>query len=284
MSIIGWWLASGSVANFLASMIIAIVSMWHPNYEQQIWHVYLVYVGLIWLSVGVIIFGAAYLPYYNKAIFALSVATFAATTISLFVVARDHHAPASFILTDTNSVTGWSSYGLAFLLAVVNATFGFLGTDCAAHLAEEIPNPSRNLPRCMIYPVLMGLGTALPFTGALLYSITDLSAILSTTRLPLIDIYAAATGSDAAASVLLAFFAFCFFGCLVGVGKLVPSYGRSPSHGENRNDGLPHNLGRFSRWRAALLLSLGQCQSQVHNACQCQYSNWCMRDCKLISF
>lgn len=221
LSILGWWLASGSVANFLASMILAIVSVWYPNYEQQRWHIYLIYVGLMWLSVAVIIFGAAYLPYFNKAIFVLSVTTFAATMISLFVVGRHDHAPASFIFTDTQSVTGWSSYGFAFLLAVINATFGYLGTDCAAHLAEEISNPSQNIPKCIIYPVLMGLGTAFPFAAALLYSITDLSAILSSTTLPLIDIYAAATGSDAAASVLLAAFSVCFFGCLVGVGTIV---------------------------------------------------------------
>lgn len=60
-----------------------------------------------------------------------------------------------------------------------------------------------------MYPLLMGLLTAFPFTCALMYSITDLTAVLNTaTGLPLIEIFYQGTGSATAASVFLALFDF----------------------------------------------------------------------------
>lgn len=71
-----------------------------------------------------------------------------------------------------------------------------------------------------MYPLLISLITAFPFACACMFSIIDLKAVLDTaTDLPLIEIYYQGTGSKAAASVLMALFAFCFFGCLVGNGK-----------------------------------------------------------------
>lgn len=66
----------------------------------------------------------------------------------------------------------------------------------------------------------MGLLTSFPFAASLIYSTSDLTTVLdSITGLPLLEIYFQGTGSYAAASVLLAAFTFCLFGCLVGVGK-----------------------------------------------------------------
>jgi choline transport protein len=100
---------------------------------------------------------------------------------------------------------------------LANSVFCFLGSDAGAHLCEEIHNPSKNVPKVIIFPLVMGLITAFPFCCGLLFAITDLSAVLGTpTGLPLIEIYRQGTQSDIAASILTALFAFCFFGCLVG--------------------------------------------------------------------
>ncbi len=222
ISIMGWWLGAASVANFVASMILEIVTVWYGDFTPQHWQQYLIYVGLIWVSVAINVFGSGFLPLFNKMIFALAIVTLTSTMVTLFVVARNHHASGSQIFTDNTNSTGWSSDGWAFMLAIGNAVYSYLGSDCAAHLAEEIDNPSKNLPKVILYPLAMGLLTAFPFTVALMYSITDIKAVLNTvTGLPLIEIYYQGTGSHAAASVLLAIFAFCFFANLVANGKLV---------------------------------------------------------------
>lgn len=220
MTILGWWLAIGSVSNFVASMILEIASAWY-TFERKPWQLYLMYVGVIWLSVAMNIPGSRLLPYYSQLVFVVSVITLFGTMIALFVTARDSHAPASFMFADTTSQTGWTNEGFTFMLATGNAVFGYLGSDCGAHLCEEIAQPSKNVPKVIMLPLVMGLLTAFPFAASLIYSINDLSAVLSA-GMPLMEIYYQATGSRAAASVMLAFFAFCMFGCVVAVGELGP--------------------------------------------------------------
>jgi choline transport protein len=224
MSIIGWWLGAASVANFVASMVLEIVGVWYPNYSIQNWHQYLIYVALTWISVAANVFGSNLIPAFNKLLFVVSVITLSSTMFTLFIVSRNNHAEASFIFTDTTTRSGWSSNGWAFMLAVGNAVYSFLGSDCAAHLCEEIANPAKMVPRVIIWPLLVGLLTAFPFAVSLMYSITDLEAVFNTSAgLPLIEIYYQGTGSRIAASVLLAFFAFCFFGNLVANGTFASS-------------------------------------------------------------
>jgi choline transport protein len=216
ISTLGWWLGAASVSNFVASMILDLAVLWYPSYVIQHWHQYLIYVGLVVVAMAFNIFCSRFIPIMNKLIFILSALTLSATTISLFVIARDHHASAKFIFSDTTNSSGWSSGGWSFMLATGNAVFSYLGSDCGAHMCEEIPNPGKNVPKVILVPLAMGLLTAFPFAVSLMYSITSLPDVLSTpTGLPLLEIYYQGTGSKAGASVLLAMFAFCFFGCLV---------------------------------------------------------------------
>jgi choline transport protein len=218
MSIIGWWLGAASVANFVASMVLEIVGIWHPDFQAKQWQQWLIYVALTWISVAANVFGSAWIPAFNKALFGISVITLSSTMITLFVVSRNNHASAEFIFTDTTSSSGWGE-GWAFFYAIGNAVYTFLGSDCAAHLCEEISNPAKNVPRVIMWPLLGGLLTAFPFAVSLLYAINDLQAVFTTTAgLPLIEIYYQGTGSRVAASILLAMFAFCFFGNLVANG------------------------------------------------------------------
>lgn len=208
------------MANFVSSMILIISTVLHPNYNYEPWHQYLLYVALICIATVWNIFASRWIPLLNKLTFLLSILTLSATIIILFVAARHHHASAKFIFTDTTSQSGWPCDGWPFLLAIRNAVYSFLGSDCGSHLCEEIPNPGKNVPKVILVPLALGLLTAFPFAVSLMYSISSLPDVLSTpTGLPLLEIYSQGTGSKSGASVLLALFAFCFFGCLVAASK-----------------------------------------------------------------
>ncbi|KAK5705492.1 hypothetical protein LTR97_002611 [Elasticomyces elasticus] len=142
--IIGWWLGAASVANFISAMILEIVIIWHPEYQIQHWHQYLVYVGVTWIAVAINVCASRWIPLLNKLIFVLAVLTLTGTMLTLFVTSHNTHAPADWVFGDTTNSTGWPSDGFAFMLAVSNAVYGFLGSDCGAHLCEEIPNPAKN--------------------------------------------------------------------------------------------------------------------------------------------
>ncbi|KAJ5581240.1 hypothetical protein N7450_007541 [Penicillium hetheringtonii] len=226
LSILGWWLASAAACNFISSLILSIAYLWYPDYQSQNWHEWLVYLGIVWLAVTLNTFGSQLLPLFNRFNFILACSTLTATTITLFVCSRRNHATVEWIFADTTNGTGWPSNGFAFILAISNAVYAFLGTDCGAHLCEEIRDPAKNAPKIILYPILIGLVTAWPFACACMYAITDVEAVLNTpSGLPLIEIYYQSTQSKSAASILLALFAFCFFGCSVANGTVISLYG-----------------------------------------------------------
>ena len=150
----------------------------------------------------------------------ISCLTLTGTVITLLVCSRHNHAPAKWTFGDTTNRTGWSNDGFAFLLVISNSVYSFLGTDSGVHMCEELPEPAKNVPKVVMYPLLFGLLTAFPFTCACMNAITDVETVLDTpSGLPLIEIYYQSTGSKEASSALLALLVFCFFGCWVSTGK-----------------------------------------------------------------
>jgi choline transport protein len=49
-------------------------------------------------------------------------------------------------------------------LCLLNNTYGFMGTDAGAHLAEEVPSPSINAPKVIVRGRNFLLGKALVLT------------------------------------------------------------------------------------------------------------------------
>ena len=161
-------------------MILAIVTLWYPEYEIQHWHQWLIFCALIWLAISINILGSGLIPMFNQFMFFLAVLTLSATTITLLICSRKQFPSGSWVFTDTTNSTGWPTDGFAFILSISNAVYAYLGSDCGAHMCEEIQNPGRNVPKVMLYPLAMGLITAFPFACACMASIVDLKAVIST--------------------------------------------------------------------------------------------------------
>lgn len=81
-------------------------------------------------------------------------------------------APASQTFTQFTDYSGWGSTGLATLIGSLGATGSLLGTDCAAHLAEELKDASWVLPRSMMV------------TAAANYTLTFIMVISNPESLP----------------------------------------------------------------------------------------------------
>jgi choline transport protein len=79
-----------------------------------------------------------------------SLTLLAATIITLLACASPTYQTAQFVFTDTTNSTGWPNDGFAFILCMLNALYGYLGVDCGAHLCEEIPSPTVNVPKVIV--------------------------------------------------------------------------------------------------------------------------------------
>lgn len=75
--------------------------------------------------------------------------------------------------------------------------------DAACHLAEEMPNPSRNVPISMLGSVLVNGIMGFAYCLMLLFSIGDLETLLTTsTGFPFMQLFLNVTQSSAGATVL----------------------------------------------------------------------------------
>lgn len=77
-----------------------------------------------------------------------------------------------------------------------------MGLDCPTHLAEEVKQPKKLVPRILVIVILSQAVVGVIWILALGFSITDLEAITATTTgVPVLELIRLATGSNAAAII-----------------------------------------------------------------------------------
>lgn len=64
-------------------------------------------------------------------------------------------APASEVFGSFSNSGGWNSIGTACFVGTISATGSFAGSDAPAHLAEEVKDASRAVPRMMMATILL---------------------------------------------------------------------------------------------------------------------------------
>jgi choline transport protein len=178
-------------------MVLAMVQLWTEDYTIRPWHQWLCYVATLWLAVAFNVFGTRFLPAYNRFLrkwsncqkstsplrfrqVYFSVSTLFMTIVVILGCAAPHLQSSTWVFTDTaNSNRSYDKWFL-FILCLLNNTYGFMGTDAGAHLAEEIPSPSINTPKVIVssplstrhcpyfiadnqkvYPVIIGLASGM---------------------------------------------------------------------------------------------------------------------------
>lgn len=74
-------------------------------------------------------------------------------------------------------INRYDSTGLAVVLGLFNSFTALMGLDGPTHLAEEIPQPRRRLPRILIIVVISQFFVGVVWILVIGLSITDLSAV-----------------------------------------------------------------------------------------------------------
>lgn len=71
--------------------------------------------------------------------------------VLIVLLVRTHpKQSASFVFADIVNITGWKSTGVVFFLGLLPGATAVNGFEAAAHLADEIPEPKKNIPRVML--------------------------------------------------------------------------------------------------------------------------------------
>ncbi|KAK0384688.1 hypothetical protein NLU13_7166 [Sarocladium strictum] len=199
----GWWnylawvFASASMAFVWSNTTLQIYRVTHPSFMPQPWHVFLIYVISTWTACLLVCFFNSAMPHLNTVGMFLGLFGFLATVISLAVLpGRDTgsgYASHDFVWKDWKADLGYPA-GFVFVAGMLNGAYGVGVPDVVSHLAEEIPNPKRNVPLAMALQMAIAVVTGFIYLVVLMYAITDYDTLFEST-FPLAEIYLQGTGS-----------------------------------------------------------------------------------------
>lgn len=79
----------------------------------------------------------------------------AVIVISITLLSTAPKSSAKFVFTNFNNETGWSN-GVSWILGLLQSALSLIGFDAATHMAEEMPRPSTDVPRAMLYAIGVG--------------------------------------------------------------------------------------------------------------------------------
>lgn len=192
--------------------------LFHADYVVQQWHLYVCVICITCLCISVTIFFNRILPYLqNFGLFMVLVGGI--VTIIVVTTMPQQRATNDFVWSNfnENNATGWSP-GVAFMTGVLNGSFTIGTPDAVTHMAEELPNPKKDLPKAVLAQIGLGSIYAFCFAVAILYGINDLDAVTSGNgSFPLAVVYSQCTnGSVGATFGLLMIIFLSLIPCLIG--------------------------------------------------------------------
>jgi choline transport protein len=151
--------------------------------------------------------------------------------IMIVLLATSKKASSGFVWTTFQNSGGWSNNGVSFCIGLLLPAFSISGADGCVHMAEEVRNASRNIPKAFVLTLVINGTMAFLIMVVSLYCITDLDAVLNTaTGFPIIEIFYQATGSTAAATIMdvmmMVVQVSCSFCLLAAASRLAWSFSR----------------------------------------------------------
>jgi len=160
------------------------------------------------------IFLARRLPGIEAAVFVMYSLGFVAFFIIL--LAMGPRSSAKEIFTDFQDNAGWGSIGTACFVGISGPVITLIGADSSVHMAEELKDASKQLPRAMIATAIVNYLLGFLMTVAFIAVLGNINQdVSSPTGLPYVQVIWNATQSASATMVMVAFIIFFFIFCAV---------------------------------------------------------------------
>lgn len=181
--ITGWistmaWQAGNAIGVFLTGTLIQVIILENnPNYAFPAWHGSLLVMSNIAFTVAANIHLTRYIPRVQTLFFCLHVLAFFAVIIPICVFAPK--ASAKQVFTEFKDFGGWGNVGFATLAGQLSAIYMMCGADSAAHIAEEVRDAAKTVPRSMLS--VFGVNMLITFACwiTIIFAIPDIPAALA---------------------------------------------------------------------------------------------------------
>ena len=133
-------------------------------------------------------------------------------------------------LFDTKGVAGEGSYLAAFLAAAIIGVYQYYGFEACGDVAEEVPDPTREIPKAMRMTIYIGGAASILVCLSLLLAVKDFGAIISgedtdPVMTILNDVFGT-TGTKFVLLVVMISFLSCTLSLMAAASRLMYSYAR----------------------------------------------------------
>ncbi|CAG9984310.1 unnamed protein product [Clonostachys byssicola] len=279
----GWvtlwgWLLATLAGNFANAMSIqSLIILFLEDYTYQRWHtslvslrrlVYMLHDPLMIIQI-VIVLSILYtvmslsptkLLHYANYVGMLLHCSGYIITITYLLVKTPVKQSAEKVFTDTTNLSGWSP-GVAWSIGLMSSALSMVGWDSACHMAEEMKQAPRDIPRTMIGAVGMTGVLTFPWVIALMFCITDIEEVVTGpvgVLSPLNQLIYNTSGGNAAATVGIAMSTLIMNivasgpSCMAATARIAWSF--------SLEGGLPEAFGRMnSKAQVPLNATIGSC-------------------------
>lgn len=167
----GWVAAVASVCFLIATMIQGVAVLNYSSYTPERWHATLMMIAAAILGALGNTVGKKLLPLWETLGGSLHVLFFFIVMIG--ILATGDKASNKDVWGTFINAGGWSSDGVSFCLGFLTPAFALAGVDAVVHMSEESHNAPLNVPRAMIWSVIINGLAGFAYILTILYSVSD---------------------------------------------------------------------------------------------------------------
>ncbi|KAL7272766.1 hypothetical protein RUND412_004413 [Rhizina undulata] len=173
----GAMITGASVSLMTGQIAVELIILAKPEVVYQPWMGFVSY-QIANISIFVINYFEKILPMLSTGSLYFSLMSFVVITITVLVVSPTKRGSQEIWATFTND-SGWSNDGVGLITGLLGVNWGFSCLNACTHMAEEIPNPERNVPKAIMGIVGIGFVTSWVYIIAIFYSLQDIQAVAS---------------------------------------------------------------------------------------------------------
>ncbi|KAI4220842.1 MAG: hypothetical protein LQ349_007988 [Xanthoria aureola] len=210
----GWQAGLLSVGFLVGTIIQGLIVLNDATYTFERWHGTL----LVWAVTSFCVIFNTYLakrlPAIEGVVLTIHVMGLFAIIVPLWVLSP-RATSKDALLTFTNA-GGWPTTGLSAMIGLLTPMGSLLGFDCCVHMAEEVEDSGRTLPRSIMWSVYLNGTMGFIMAVTMCYCLGDVTEVLKTeTGYPFIQVFYNATQSYAATNVMVTIIIITITACCV---------------------------------------------------------------------
>ncbi|KAF7321187.1 Amino acid transporter [Mycena chlorophos] len=185
LTMVGVWTVSLSVTFGTAQLVVAGAGIYAPDLGLKPWHTYVIFLGVTAVTVFFCIFGNSILPTIDTISAYWTLLGVIVILVATSAKAASGRHSAAFALGHFDaSPSGWTP-GWGFFIGLLppgrSRPYTFSAIGMIASMAEEVHDPSHDLPRAITWSIPIGFLTGVVFLVPLLFTLPDIATLLAVT-------------------------------------------------------------------------------------------------------